>query len=183
MSTAAATKMIKPPLQVFGIDGRYACALYSAATKMKQLEAVEKDLTTLQTQFKTDVKLRDILINPTIKRSLMASALKDVASKSSYSQATGNFLESLAENGRLNKVDQIINAFKLIMAAHRGDVVCEVISAKPLDSSQTKQLEGVLKVSLSEFETRIKTHNSLSFFSNSSKQTRTSNSQPRSIPH
>lgn len=147
MSTAAATRLVKPPLQVFGIDGRYACALYSAATKMKQLEAVEKDLTTLQTQFKSDVKLRDILINPTIKRSLMQSALKDMSSKQSYSSATGGFLQCLAENRRLNKIDQIINAFKLIMAAHRGDVVCEVVSAKPLDSAQTKQLEGVLKVS------------------------------------
>lgn len=146
MCTATASKLIKPPLQVFGIDGRYACALYSAATKMKQLEAVEKDLHTLQTQFKSDVKLRDILINPTIKRSLMASALKDAATKSSYSQATGNFLQALAENGRLKRIDQMVNAFKLIMAAHRGDVVCEVITAKPLDASQTKQLEGVLKV-------------------------------------
>lgn len=146
MCTASATKLVKPPLQVFGIDGRYACALYSAATKMKQLDAVEKDLNTLQSQFKSDVKLRDHLINPTIKRSLMSAAMKDVASKSSYSQATSNLLQALAENGRLNKIDQIINAFKLIMAAHRGDVVCEVVSAKPLDASQTKQLEGVLKV-------------------------------------
>uniref|UniRef100_A0A336LUN8 Oligomycin sensitivity conferral protein n=1 Tax=Culicoides sonorensis TaxID=179676 RepID=A0A336LUN8_CULSO len=145
MCTAAATKLVKPPLQVYGIDGRYACALYSAATKMKQLDAVERDLTTLQKSYKSDVKLRDVLINPTIKRSLMADALKDVASKSSYSQATSNFLQALAENGRLNKIDQIVNAFKLIMAAHRGDVVCEVISAKPLDASQTKQLESVLK--------------------------------------
>ncbi|XP_063695939.1 ATP synthase subunit O, mitochondrial [Culicoides brevitarsis] len=143
--TATASKLVKPPLQVFGIDGRYACALYSAATKMKQLDAVEKDLSSLQTQFKSDVKLRDHLINPTIKRSLMAAALKDVATKSSWSQATGNFLQSMAENGRLNKIDQVINAFKLIMAAHRGDVVCEVVSAKPLDAAQTKQLEGVLK--------------------------------------
>lgn len=118
---------------------------------MKQLDAVEKDLNSLQAQFKSDVKLRDVLINPTIKRSLMASALKDVASKCSYSQATGNFLQTLAENGRLKKIDQIMNAFKLIMAAHRGDVVCEVTSAKPLDSAQTKQLEGVLKVRNSLF--------------------------------
>lgn len=138
---------MKPPVQVFGIEGRYACALYSAASKQKSLEAVEKDLTSLQADMKKDIKLRDFIINPTIKRSLKATALKDAANKVNFSPATGFFLEQLAENGRLNKIDSIINAYKLIMSAHRGEVVCEVTTAKPLDGSQRKELEAQLKVS------------------------------------
>jgi len=38
---------VKAPIQVFGIEGRYATALYSAAVKQKKLEAVEKDLVQL----------------------------------------------------------------------------------------------------------------------------------------
>lgn len=138
--------MVKPPLQVFGIEGRYACALYSAATKMKQLDAVERDLISLQASYKSDPKLKECLINPTIKRKLKATALKEGAAQVKYQEATGSFLHTMAENGRLGKIDQIINAFKLIMSAHRGDVVCEVVSAKPLDAAQTKQLESTLKV-------------------------------------
>jgi len=36
----------------------------------------------------------------------------------------------LAENGRLNKLPGIVNAFSRIMSAHRGEIECEVITAK-----------------------------------------------------
>lgn len=138
--------MVKPPIQVFGIEGRYACALFSAASKTKALDAVEKDLTSFQSQYKQDVKLRDFILNPSIKRSLKAAALKDVATKVKFNAATGFLLELLAENGRLNKLDNVINAYKLIMSANRGEVVCEVTTAKPLDGAQRKDLEAQLKV-------------------------------------
>lgn len=190
--------MIKPPVQVFGLEGRYASALYSAATKNKTLDAVEKDLTQFQQSIKSDPKLKEFLINPTLKRNLKVDALKAVAAKVicffvvfnkhvsiseslvlninintddvSYhyrkllksklsiikikkiqfqinlSPATGNLLGLLAENGRLSKLETVINAFKIMMAAHRGEVTCEVITAKPLDQAQRQNLEAALKV-------------------------------------
>lgn len=39
---------MQPPIQVFGMEGRYATALFSAASKQKSLEAVEKDLIKFQ---------------------------------------------------------------------------------------------------------------------------------------
>lgn len=111
------------------------------------MEAVEKDLVGFQVEFKKDEKLRDLLVNPTIKRTLKADALKAAAAKVNWNPATGLFLELLAENGRLKRLDAIINAYKLIMSAHRGEVVCEVITAKPLEASQRKELETQLKVS------------------------------------
>ncbi len=137
---------MKPPIQVFGIEGRYACALYSAASKQKSLEAVEKDLVNFQLNIKKDPKLRDFILNPTIKRNVKAAALKDAATQVKFNPATGFLLEQLAENGRLNKLDAVINAYKLIMAANRGEVVCEVTTAKPLSDNQRKELEGQLKV-------------------------------------
>lgn len=137
---------MKPPIQVFGIEGRYATALYSAASKQKSLEAVEKDLLNFQADFKKDAKLRDFILNPTTKRSIKAKALKDAAAQVKFAPATGFLLECLAENGRLNKLDAVINAFKLMMSAQRGEVVCEVITAKPLSDSQRKELEAQLKV-------------------------------------
>ncbi|XP_065088741.1 ATP synthase subunit O, mitochondrial [Ochlerotatus camptorhynchus] len=144
-TSSVSAQLVKPPVQIFGLEGRYACALYSAASKTKALEAVEKDLKGLQRQMRADPNLRDLLINPTIKRSLKASALKDVSSRVKYNAATGNLLTILAENGRLGRLDGIINAYTLIMAAERGEVVCEVTTAKALDDSQRKQLEGALK--------------------------------------
>ena len=36
----------------------------------------------------------------------------------------------MAENGRLKKLDTVIAHFKTMMAAHRGEVTCQVTSAK-----------------------------------------------------
>ncbi|EDM10748.1 ATP synthase, H+ transporting, mitochondrial F1 complex, O subunit, isoform CRA_g [Rattus norvegicus] len=38
------SKLVRPPVQVYGIEGRYATALYSAASKQKRLDQVEKEL-------------------------------------------------------------------------------------------------------------------------------------------
>ncbi|XP_030376096.1 ATP synthase subunit O, mitochondrial [Scaptodrosophila lebanonensis] len=143
--SSAAQKTVKPPVQVFGLEGRYACALYSAASRTSQLDQVEKDLTALQATIKADKKLREYVTSPIINRSVMGNALQEAAAKLRFASSTANLLGLLADNGRLKKLDTVINAFKTIMAAHRGEVVCEVVSAKPLDSSQQKQLEGALK--------------------------------------
>lgn len=68
MSTQA---MVKPPIPMFGVDGRYALALYSAASKKSKLDQVDKNLKTLLELQKTDVKFRDFLINPLIKVSFI----------------------------------------------------------------------------------------------------------------
>ncbi|XP_016999165.1 ATP synthase subunit O, mitochondrial [Drosophila takahashii] len=145
LSSAAAQATVKPPVQVFGLEGRYATALYSAASKLSQLDQVEKDLTALQATIRGDKKLREYVTSPIINKKVMATALKEASEKLRFAPATANLLGLLADNGRLKKLDTVINAYKTIMAAHRGEVVCEVVTAKPLDSSQSKQLEGALK--------------------------------------
>lgn len=82
MSTsAAASQLVKAPVQVFGLEGRYASALYSAATKNKTLDAVEKELSQFQQSIKTDAKLKEFIVNPTLKRNLKADALRQVATQ------------------------------------------------------------------------------------------------------
>ncbi|KAH8420755.1 hypothetical protein KR222_004207 [Zaprionus bogoriensis] len=148
LSSAAAQQTVKPPVQVFGLEGRYATALYSAASKLSQLDQVEKDLTALQATIKGDKKLREYVTSPIINKKVMSTALKEAAEKLRFAPATANLLGLLADNGRLKKLDTVINAYKTIMAAHRGEVVCEVVTAKPLDAAQSKQLEGALKAFL-----------------------------------
>ncbi|KAH8399116.1 hypothetical protein KR215_002418, partial [Drosophila sulfurigaster] len=145
LSSAAAQQTVKPPVQVFGLEGRYATALYSAASKLSQLDQVEKDLTALQATIRADKKLREYVTSPIINKKVMSTALKEASEKLRFAPATANLLGLLADNGRLKKLDTVINAYKTIMAAHRGEVVCEVVTAKPLDAAQSKQLEGALK--------------------------------------
>lgn len=147
LSTAApATKAIKAPIQLFGLEGRYATALYSAATKMKQLEKVESELLHLQVEMRKNANLREMMTSPINNRKKLSISLLEASKLINYTAATSNLLGLMAENGRMKKLDGVITAFKTIMAAHRGEVVCEVTTAKPLDAGQRKSLEDALKV-------------------------------------
>ncbi|CAK1585458.1 unnamed protein product [Parnassius mnemosyne] len=158
LSTSAATaQLVKPPIQVFGLEGRYAAALYSAGSKKKTLDTVEKELSHFQQSIKSDIKLKEFLMNPTLKRSLKVDALKHVSTMTKLSPTTSNLLGLLAENGRLSKLEGVINAFKIMMAAHRGEVTCEVITAKPLDQAQRQSLEAALKKFMKANETLVLT--------------------------
>ena len=152
-SSSAVQQMVKPPIQVFGLEGRYAVALYSAATKQKSLQNVEKDLIKFQDLMKKDQKLNEFVKDPSTKRKMKVEALKSICNKISLSKETSNLLGLLAENGRLGKLNTVINTFKLLLAASRGEVVCEVISAKPLDAEMKTKLEGALKGFLSKGQT------------------------------
>ena len=39
----------------------------------------------------------------------------------------------------------MVNSYSTLMAAHRGEVVCEVKTAKALDAAMLKEVEGALK--------------------------------------
>ncbi|XP_011067559.1 PREDICTED: ATP synthase subunit O, mitochondrial [Acromyrmex echinatior] len=156
-TSTAVQQMVKPPIQVFGLEGRYATALFSAATKQKALDAVEKDLISFQGLLKKDTALIDFIKNPSIKRKDKAEAFKAIGKKSGMSPTTENLLTLLAENGRLAKLNVIINLYKLLMAANRGEVVCEVITASPLDADIKTKLETTLKRLLKKGETALLT--------------------------
>jgi F-type H+-transporting ATPase subunit O len=152
-STSRAAKLVKPPIAVFGLDGRYATALYSAAAKEKKLDAVEKELKSFQNTVKNDKKLREFIYNPAVQKQIKKEALVQVLKKLNASTVSQNLLVTLTENGRLKQLDGITNTFVKIMSAQRGEVVCEVVSAKPLDEATMKELQGALNGFVKKGET------------------------------
>lgn len=44
VAQSAAQQLVRPAVPVFGVDGRYAAALFSAASKQKELDKVERDM-------------------------------------------------------------------------------------------------------------------------------------------
>jgi len=153
-STSVATRnLIQPPVQVFGTEGRYATALYSAAMKKKSLDVVDKDMKMLTALLKTDGQLKDFLTSPLLSKELKKEAINSVLSLKKASPLTVNLFGALAENGRLASVDSVLSAFETIMAAVRGEVICEVTTAKALDAAQKKDLEVSLQAFLKKGET------------------------------
>merc|ERR1711872_566995 len=125
-STSTPSKqLVKPPIQLYSLEGRYASALYSAAHKQKALPQVEKDLLAFDAIMKKD-------------------AISSVLTESKASPLSINVLCAMAENGRLGMTHSMVSSFSSIMGAVRGEVECEVTTAKKLGAAEMKELETTL---------------------------------------
>merc|ERR1711963_473639 len=153
-SSAVRAKLVQPPIQVFGTEGRYATALYSAASKQGQLDKVEKELSALQAELAKDASLVEYLTDPSQGRTQKKAA---VEKQMKFSELTVNLFSALAENGRVNKTLGVLGAFEKIMAAHRGEVNANVVTAKPLTATEMSELKSVLNGFLSKGESLLLT--------------------------
>ncbi|KAK2090185.1 ATP synthase subunit O, mitochondrial [Saguinus oedipus] len=93
-------KLVRPPVQVYGVEGRYAMALYSAASKQKKLEQAEKELLR-EAQILKEPKVTASVLNLYVKHSVKVKSLSDIIAKERFSPLTTNLINLLAENGRL----------------------------------------------------------------------------------
>lgn len=121
-------KLVRPPVQIYGVEGRYATALYSAASKQNKLEQVEKELARVA-QLLKEPKMAASILNPFTKRSIKVKSLNDMTTKEKFSPLTSNLINLLAENGRLTSTPAVISAFSTMMSVHRGEVPCTVTTA------------------------------------------------------
>ncbi|ESN98321.1 hypothetical protein HELRODRAFT_185866 [Helobdella robusta] len=143
-SVTLKSKLVASPIGVYGIEGRYAHALYSAATKQNKLDAVEKELKDFQALLKTDVKLNEFVLNPTVRKFDKKDVLVNVMKKKNYSPLTTNLFVALADNGRFKILPALFATYAKIMSAHRGEVVCTVTTAKALEAAHLKDLKTAL---------------------------------------
>nr|XP_046221500.1 ATP synthase subunit O, mitochondrial-like isoform X1 [Oncorhynchus gorbuscha] len=148
------TSFDQAPIDVYGVGGRYATALFSAASKQKKLEQVEKEMRTLSALIK-DPKLSSIVMNPHVKRSLKLKFFGDAMTKANLSPITVNLITVLADNGRLTLTADVVGAFAKMMSAHRGEVICTVTTAHPLDEANLAELKVALNGFLAKGETLI----------------------------
>uniref|UniRef100_A0A8C1A2F1 ATP synthase peripheral stalk subunit OSCP, mitochondrial n=1 Tax=Cyprinus carpio carpio TaxID=630221 RepID=A0A8C1A2F1_CYPCA len=145
-------KLVKPPIQVYGVEGRYATALFSAASKQKSLDKVEQELGRVFSLIK-DPKLSSIVMNPHVKRSVKQKTFINAMTNAKLSPITINLVNVLAENGRLTLTSDVITAFGKMMSAHRGEVTCSVTTAQPLDEANLAELKTALNGFLAKGET------------------------------
>ena len=129
-AAAASPAASKPPVALFGLDGTYASALYTAAVKSDSLDS--KGLETLAATFKRDVQLKTILEAPSLntgdKAQIIAEIQKSLGGQDK-NNTIKNFLETLAENNRLNQLEGVAEKFGTLMSASRGEVELTVVSA------------------------------------------------------
>ncbi|KAK2802665.1 hypothetical protein FQN50_007273 [Emmonsiellopsis sp. PD_5] len=137
----------KPPVALFGIDGTYANALYTAAAKSSSLDQTSKALGALSDVFKRDAKLPNVLSAPTLTvsdKAQIVQELQRVAGGPGKGDILKNFLTTLAENNRLGALQGVCEKFATLMSAHRGEIEMLVTSAQKLDQKTLTRLETAI---------------------------------------
>ncbi|ORY64371.1 mitochondrial F1F0-ATP synthase, subunit delta [Pseudomassariella vexata] len=144
---AAATQDVKPPIAVYGLDGTYASALYTAAAKSASLDPTAKALSALGDLVAKDVKLDKILSTPTLsegdKTAIVAELQKSMGAAAN-NETVKNFLATLAANNRLSILKGVCEKFTELINASRGEVEMVVTSATQLDNKTLNRLENAV---------------------------------------
>ena len=125
--------------------GRYAIALFELADEQKQLQAVGESLAALKQALAESDDFRTLTTSPLIGRDEAVRGVAATAGAMKLDPITTNFLGVLAKNRRLGQLGNVIRAFDLLAARHRGEINAEVTSAHPLDEGQVDALRQTLR--------------------------------------
>jgi F-type H+-transporting ATPase subunit delta len=127
------------------LSGRYALALFELANEQKQLEAVGASLASVRQALAESGDLRALTTSPLVGRDEAMRAIAATAGALKLDPITTNFLGVLAGNRRLAELGNVIRAFNLLAARHRGEITAEITSAHPLDDDQVAALKQNLR--------------------------------------
>ena len=127
------------------LAGRYATALFELARDEKQLESVGKSLASVRQALTDSAELKELTTSPLVTRDQAVGAIGAAAQAMKLDPITANFLGVLAQNRRLSQLPQVIRAFNLLAASHRGETTAEVTSAHPLSDDQVAALKQNLR--------------------------------------
>merc|ERR1712193_374868 len=131
------------PIQTYGVSGSYASAAYSAAVTQGTKDAVAADLSMLSSVFENGA-IADYFADPFCSASDKLAALDEVAGAAGLSETTVNLFGCLAENNRLNILNEVATVYARIIEADSGSVPCEVVSAIPLTAEQQADVAAAI---------------------------------------
>ena len=133
---------------VSGVAGRYATALFELGLEEKALEAIEADLNRFGEAVDASEDLRRLVKSPIFSAEEQARALTAILDELKIEGLTRNFLLLVSKNRRLFTTQDMIAAFRTLLAVHRGEMSATVTAASELNDTQVTALKQALKAAL-----------------------------------
>lgn len=129
---------------VAGVAGRYATALFELALEDKVLDKVRADLDRFDQMIAGSDDLKRLVRSPVFTADEQVKALEPILQKAGIDGVSANFVKLVASNRRLFALPQIINAFRALVARHKGEVAASVTVAEQLSDAHLKSLKDAL---------------------------------------
>lgn len=140
-----------------GLAGRYATAVFELALEEHALDAVAADLAKLRTLLDASQDLLRLVRSPVLSRDEQAGAMEAILKQGAANPLTRKLVLLLAQKRRLFALGDVIRAFEVQLAKHKGEIAAEVTSARALSAEETAELKRALKEKLGR-EPRITAH-------------------------
>jgi len=144
-STAEEYFVATDDTSVSGVAGRYATALFELARDQKSVDAVRADLDKFAALLAGNPDLLRLVRSPVFTSDEQGKALDAVLEKAGIHGIAANFLKVLTVNRRLFAVNDVIRAFRALVAKFRGEATADVTVAEPLSDKNLDALKAALK--------------------------------------
>ena len=132
-------------MNVSGIAGRYATALFDLAIDEGALDQTADDMASLGRMIADSADLHRLVRSPVIGSAAQLEAIDVVMAKAQFGSLTQKFVGLVSSNRRLFALPSMVQSFAQLMASHRGEIAGEVISAHPMSAAQLDVLRAQLK--------------------------------------
>ena len=136
---------LEPPVKMYGIAGRYANALYSAAAQNGELKAVAADLSLVSETMKASPEFKEYVGNPSVPRAVKAAGMVEILDAAKACETTKGTFVALAEAGRMGEVGKVMDMYDDLLKSASGDVKAVITSATPLSEKDLAQLTESVK--------------------------------------
>jgi F-type H+-transporting ATPase subunit O len=133
------------PKKLYGVNGRYATALYQAAAKAGNQKAVEGEVSQVRDWASKDQRINSFLNDPFMPKAAKLDGMNALCTKAGFSPTTKAFFGVLVENNRLQYAVGISDSFSELMRAERGEVEVMVTTAKAMSQQEFQDVEKALK--------------------------------------
>ncbi len=127
-----------------GLSGRYAKAIYVLAEEKKILTKIVDDFTRLKKLIEESDSLSNLIKSPVISKSNKQKLILKILNKAKAQNLTTKFFGTLANNGRLILINEVIDNFLSEVSRINGEVKAEVTSSFKLDQDQQKKVVAAI---------------------------------------
>jgi F-type H+-transporting ATPase subunit delta len=140
---------------VSGVAHRYASALFELALEANALDKVAADLDAFGALLSESADLDRLVKSPVFRAEDQSRAIGAVLDRAGIAGFAANFILLAARNRRLFAIADMIRGYRQLVAAHKGEVTAEVVSAEPLGEAQLAALKQALIGASSAKEIRV----------------------------